>query len=272
MCSILRRPEATHHVLFSLDGLPPELVFATTEVTDLMGCTAERAGDTTVVRGAPGAFFSCRVAGQRVLVVPPAWAPQAVVLPGARLAFTEATAWPEGSSLALVAAGTEAVDVSFYPAVNPTQVQGAALENRPAPHAGFSAHRLALPATKFTVEWRQLTRGRFVARLPADLGGLHNVYLRVPYVGDTGMAFIRGQLVDDDFYFGRPWEIGLKRFLPRLAGEELVFVFQPMMADATCLPDIPPAHRPRFAPGEKQHLTVGTPECIPEHRVVLTLE
>jgi beta-galactosidase len=270
--TILRRPDATHHVFFSIDGLPPELVFAPTEITALANCTVTRDGDATVVRGRPGEFFSFEVAGQPVLVVPPAWAPQAVVLPGARLAFTPATAWPEDAALALLAAGTEPVDVSFYPAANLSGVQGAKAESQPAPHAGLSTYRLAPPATTFTAEWRQLTRSRFVARLPRDLGGLHNVFMRVPYVGDTGMAFIEGRLVDDDFYFGRTWEIGLKRFLPRLAGGEMVFVFQPMMADATCLPDIPPALRPPFAPGEKQHLTVGTPEFVPEHRVVLTLE
>ena len=32
-----------------------------------------------------------------------------------------------------------------------------------------------------------------------------------------------GTQVDDHFYFGRDWEIGLKRFLPRLKNGEMVF-------------------------------------------------
>ena len=46
------------------------------------------------------------------------------------------------------------------------------------------------------------------------LDGVADVRLRVAYAGDVARAYIGDRLIDDDFYYGQPWEIGLKRFAP----------------------------------------------------------
>jgi beta-galactosidase len=51
---------------------------------------------------------------------------------------------------------------------------------------------------------------------PDALDGLKDVILKIDYVGDAARAYIGDQLIDDDFYFGEPWEIGLKRFAPEV--------------------------------------------------------
>jgi hypothetical protein len=45
----------------------------------------------------------------------------------------------------------------------------------------------------------------------------NEVFLRVDYAGDVGYALIDGKLAEDDFFNGRIWEIGLARFMPRVA-------------------------------------------------------
>lgn len=175
----------------------------------------------------------------------------------------------DGSNVTLLSAGEANVEVKIYPAIEKPEVTGGAVAVSAAPHANIAAFQIKFPVANYAVEWRQLTRGRFVARFNQGLGNLSNIYMKVPYVGDTGMAFIGGELVDDDFYFGRTWEIGLKQFLPRLQSGEMVFVFQPMMKNATYIRDIPPDRRPEFAETEMQYLKVEPPQFVPEYRAAL---
>jgi hypothetical protein len=51
--------------------------------------------------------------------------------------------------------------------------------------------------------------------IPADaLEKADDVRLRVNYVGDVARAYVGDRLIDDNFYFGAPWQIGLRRFAP----------------------------------------------------------
>jgi hypothetical protein len=51
---------------------------------------------------------------------------------------------------------------------------------------------------------------------PDALDGVQNALLKINYVGDVARAYIGDRLIDDDFYFGQPWEIGLRRFAPEV--------------------------------------------------------
>jgi hypothetical protein len=269
--TILRRPDTTHFVFFAVDGLSPELVLELTHVSDPSQCDVAHEDGAVVVRGSADTPFSFAVEGARVLVVPQSWSTEASTAPGGRLLFTPGTALQDGAEVSLLGAGGSAQDVRIYPAVEMPRVLGGQAHPLPAPHPGVSAFQIRFPAGEYAVEWQPLTRHRYVARFSQGLGEAHNVYMKIPYVGDTGMAFIGGTQVDDHFYFGRDWEIGLKRFLPRLKNGEMVFVFQPIREDASCLQDIPEVFRPRFAEGEKRHLTVGIPEFVTEYRATFQM-
>ena len=47
---------------------------------------------------------------------------------------------------------------------------------------------------------------------PGALEGVNEVFLCIDYTADVGRAYLDGMLVADDFYNGKTWEIGLKRF------------------------------------------------------------
>jgi len=56
--------------------------------------------------------------------------------------------------------------------------------------------------------------GRWSIDIPGDaMDGLAGLYLEVQYQGDVARLSRAGRLLDDDFYNGTPWTIGLKRFL-----------------------------------------------------------
>jgi hypothetical protein len=77
------------------------------------------------------------------------------------------------------------------------------------------------------------------------MDGRHEVLLVVDYIGDCARASLGGQLVDDHFYYGLPWEIGLSRFDPALLQDGLTLRFIPLRRDAPIY--LPPEARPDFA-------------------------
>ena len=64
------------------------------------------------------------------------------------------------------------------------------------------------------------------------MAGLSDIYLRIGYVGDVARLTMDGRLLYDDFYNGRTWEIGLKRFLPEAFGRKLEVSVLPIPANA----------------------------------------
>ncbi len=54
-----------------------------------------------------------------------------------------------------------------------------------------------------------------------DLTGISQLLLRMDYVGDVGRAYLGKELVDDNYYNGVPWEIGLMRFVPGIFDQPL---------------------------------------------------
>jgi len=104
-------------------------------------------------------------------------------------------------------------------------------------------------------------------KLPAQsMKGLSDIYLRIRYAGDVARLSMDGLLLDDDFFNGRAWEIGLKRFLPDSFGKELEFSVLP-------LPHKPPIYLDSLAwkamNAEGQTAKVFGVELVPEYEVVL---
>jgi len=81
-------------------------------------------------------------------------------------------------------------------------------------------------------------------------------------VGDNAMGFIDGQMVCDNLYYGKPWTIGLRRFMPALSEKGMYFYFKPMYEDAGFLKDLSPATIPDLSAGDVVNVksAVITPE------------
>jgi hypothetical protein len=120
--------------------------------------------------------------------------------------------------------------------------------------------RLAMP------EDEVYGRGEVVRlRVPPDaLEGVHDVLIRVEYVGDNGRLYVGGRFVHDHFCNGRPWEISLRHFVPGILEEEVEIRLLPLRADAVLYLD--DAYRPDFA-GKEQVLEIADvrPVVVYEH-------
>jgi hypothetical protein len=106
--------------------------------------------------------------------------------------------------------------------------------------------------------------------VPRDaLNDLSDAFLRIAYVGDTARLYAGGRLLDDDFYRGTVWEIGLKRFLPDITGVPLELKILPLRKDAPMY--LPASAWPDF--GSASSLgTVKRIEISPEYEVRLDVD
>jgi hypothetical protein len=69
-------------------------------------------------------------------------------------------------------------------------------------------------------------------KLPADLDLGTNPILRLHYRGDVARILLNGKLINDDFYNGRVFDLGLRRYAPEITGGDLRIAILPLRKDA----------------------------------------
>lgn len=96
---------------------------------------------------------------------------------------------------------------------------------------------------------------------------VNDYFLRLDYTGDVAMAFLKGELVLDHFYYGAPWQISLKRFQQELTDEELSFYIRPLRKNAPFLSDLPGEAVPDFSKGSV--VRVDSVQVVPQYVTTL---
>jgi hypothetical protein len=102
-----------------------------------------------------------------------------------------------------------------------------------------------------------------------SMAGLSDIYVRFQYAGDVARLYLDGDLLDDNFYDGQPWEIGLKRFLPAAFDQKLVFDVLPMPRNDLIYLDLSAWAKMNPA---GQTAKVDALEILPEYEVVMASE
>jgi beta-galactosidase len=98
--------------------------------------------------------------------------------------------------------------------------------------------------------------------VPADaLVGLKNAYLQIDYQGDVARLFSGDDMIDDQFYYGQAWTIGLRAFEDRLK-EPLMLTVMPLRKDAPIYLDDAAKARLRQTDQVAQVLSV---KVVPEY-------
>lgn len=83
--------------------------------------------------------------------------------------------------------------------------------------------------------------------IPAgSLNGLNELFLEVNYQGDVARLSMGNQLLDDNFFNGKPWSVGLKRFLAPDRPSTFELSILPLRNDAPVYFEL--AHSLQFAP------------------------
>jgi beta-galactosidase len=84
-------------------------------------------------------------------------------------------------------------------------------------------------------------------RVPAgSMNGLSDLYLKINYTGDVARLSAGGRLLDDNFYNGEPWIIGLRRFIASQGPSTFELSILPLRKDAPVYLETatPPAYAP----------------------------
>ncbi len=81
-------------------------------------------------------------------------------------------------------------------------------------------------------------------KLPAMLDWSAHPLLRIRYVGDVARLTLGGRLLDDNFYSGREFDLGLNRYAPEILAGDLRLEILPLRKDAPVF--LEPKARPDF--------------------------
>ena len=230
------------------------------------GMTTEYLFDKTTVKGRyrflpqPGlkSTFTIRTAGGKTVRVTTLTRRQAldVAKVDGRLLMTEATVLPQKDGATLLSLGNNTVSYVVYPR---SQESGAKSQ-------GFKEQTVSVePVTpQFEVKRsgpRRMSLSTFHFPLSTNI---QEYFLRIHYTADVAMAFMKGQLVQDAFYYGEPWTIGLKRYADDLQSEPMTFYFRPIRPEAPYLGDLRKEAVPDFSNGPV--VDIKRVEIIPEYR------
>lgn len=208
-----------------------------------------------------------------------------------RLVFSDQQAWVAGGKLQLRGLATEPLHAAVFPALPKPKAVGLQLsQDGPLQHLLFKPEgrepALQLSQTRQARSAPPVRIGghanaalqpipeAFAAaaswslKLPPQLPPqAEDVLLELDFVGDIGRLFAGTTMLDDWYYNGQRWQIGLKP-LGLKPGAALKLNVLPLRADAPIYIDA--AHRPRFAEGQTQVAELRGARLLPIRRVAIT--
>jgi beta-galactosidase len=112
--------------------------------------------------------------------------------------------------------------------------------------------------------------GVWRVQVPPDaLEGFADLILAIDYEGDVGRAYLGDRLIADDFFDGRVWEIGIRRFAPAILGGELTLKVLPLRKDAPVY--LAPDKKPEFGESGEVARVRGV-RAVPVYEAVVDME
>jgi hypothetical protein len=97
---------------------------------------------------------------------------------------------------------------------------------------------------------------------------VHNLFLRISYEGDIARFYADGKLINDDFYKGTPFEIGMLRINLLNQNPKLKLQILPMRKDEPIY--LPPGSQLTFPPSG-QVVRLKEIVAIPEYQAVASI-
>ncbi|MDR7332904.1 beta-galactosidase [Roseateles asaccharophilus] len=208
-----------------------------------------------------------------------------------RLVFSDQQAWTADGKLQLRGVGVQPLRAAVFPALpKPSgagvQVRQDGLLQRLEVASTGDAPTLQIKATRPAGNAPRVLKGGLAGaavqpipeafataaswslKLPAQASAKdEDVLLELDIVGDIGRVFSGTTMLDDWYYNGQRWQIGLKQFALK-PGAELKLTVLPLRADAPIYIDA--AHRPTFAQGHTQVAELRGARLLPVRRAAIT--
>lgn len=164
------------------------------------------------------------------------------------LVFSDAVVLQNENGFELLSAGSNSFGMDVYPQTTKLPKNNFGTVTQVKNTASFSSYHFTVPLFDVAVHTNEISTRKMAISLPQIMPPtVNDIWLNVDYTGDTGMNFINGELVADNFYNGIPWQIGLRKFMSSpTKPKEMVLYFRPMYKNATYLLDLEPY--PQYIP------------------------
>lgn len=234
-----------HYFFFVPGGIRPEFVFDKTTVAG-KHCYTPEAGlkSTFMVKTSGGKRF-------KVTTLTREQALNACKVDG-KLLITSSMVLPEAGRVRLLNMGDPVFRYVEYPSAK-----------------GFKEQMKEVPSVQPEYTFRKVGSRRLAVRFSGkEYPQVNDYFLQLDYTGDVAMAFLKGELVLDHFYYGAPWKISLKRFQQELTDEELSFYIRPLWKNAPFLSDLPGEAVPDFSKGSVAR--VDSVQVVPQYVTTLS--
>lgn len=234
-----------HYFFFVPEGIHPEFVFDKTTVAG-KHCYTPEAGlkSTFTVKASGGKRF-------KVTTLTREQALNACKVDG-KLLITSSMVLPEAGRVRLLNLGDPVFRYVEYPSAK-----------------GFKEQMKEVPSVQPEYTFRKVGSRRLAVRFSGkEYPQVNDYFLRLDYTGDVAMAFLKGELVLDHFYYGAPWQISLKRFQQELTDEELSFYIRPLRKNAPFLSDLPGEAVPDFSKGSV--VRIDSVQVVPQYVTTLS--
>lgn len=233
-----------HYFFFVPGGIRPKFVFDKTMVAG-KHCYTPEAGlkSTFMVKTSGGKRF-------KVTTLTREQALNACKVDG-KLLITSSMVLPEAGRVRLLNMGDPVFRYVEYPSAK-----------------GFKEQMKEVPSVQPEYTFRKVGSRRLAVRFSGkEYPQVNDYFLQLDYTGDVAMAFLKGELVLDHFYYGAPWKISLKRFQQELTDEELSFYIRPLWKNAPFLSDLPGEAVPDFSKGSVAR--VDSVQVVPQYVTTL---
>lgn len=238
-----------HYIFFAPEGMKPEYCFDPSTVRGKSIYAVESGlGSTITISPRQGKKI-------RITTLNHEQALDAIKVDG-KLLITKATVLPEANKISLHQLAEPKFDYILYPSQQGWKSQSVSVD-------AVAAECVVDKATsrRITVDFKDT----------ANTPQVNEYFLKVDYTGDVAMAFIGGKMIQDHFWFGKPWMIGLTRHKAELANEPMSFYFRPLSPRATFLQDIPKEDAPQFGRSFSL-LKINKVEIVPQYKVEIGLK
>jgi len=265
--TILETGDQKVYIFSSLDGIKPELLFPSkSSVSDILNAELVRDANGDRISGSYSKPFSFTVNGIRILVLTQELAENSEKI-GEHLFISNSLLTEREGSIEIL--GHE---VSSYLHIYPALVQDPVPDHAKLEHVnpilkGFISYRLNITPANPVIRVEKVTESKYLLSLESDISNVNDVFIKIDYIGDRGMAFINGELIVDDFYYTRTWDISLRKTGFDEAGEQMLLSFHPMYPEYEYLKYLPGKYDFR----EGKILKINGFEIIPEYKSVLTV-
>ncbi|HEY4971972.1 MAG TPA: hypothetical protein VII41_00110, partial [Steroidobacteraceae bacterium] len=291
------------YVFRAVNGIPVEFAFDPATVTTIElapgRATRANADGRTIQSGiTPGTGIALTAhprqgSAVRIVVLSESQAEQLWVMPlqgRARLLFSEALLYSDDGALELRSMGNPHFRVGVFPALAGSPSANP-IVRRQATDGIFQVFSADAPVRSINATLTRLREAQTVPPIaiggpaqaalqpypevfgksaawsiavPADaVSDSDDAYLQLDYVGDVARLFSGTELIDDGYFNGLTWEIGLKRFASKLR-QPLTLTILPLRQDAPIY--LEPQYQPALAVGTQQADIVRA-RVVPEYRL-----